>query len=184
MARVQRTALSCILLDLSMPGINGYETLALMQELGLKIPIFALTASALSTERSKALAAGFHGFYTKPLSFEYFPEQLAAQLPPLPGAAPAQVSSASYDELRTRFLERLPQREARLREALAQKDSLGLRREAHSLAGTADQYGYQALAAAARNLEGLCDDEKLDPAADASWLKLLDQIQAVLNIQT
>jgi signal transduction histidine kinase/CheY-like chemotaxis protein/HPt (histidine-containing phosphotransfer) domain-containing protein len=212
--RIERTALSCILLDLSMPGLNGYETLAHIQELGLKIPIFALTASALSTERTKALAAGFHGFYTKPLSFQRFPEQLADQLQRIAGrfAKPLEAQEIgslsgssfhsdrrgtsnvdpefsaqsqspldpdTYSQLRARFCERLATREERLRDAWARQDGLILRREAHSLMGTADQYGFHELAAAARQLEDLCQGEVFEPAVEDLLRRLLEQIKTV-----
>lgn len=191
LTRIERTALSCILLDLSMPGMNGYETLARIKELGLKIPIFALTASALSTERSKALAAGFQGFYTKPLSFQTFPEHLADQLLQLTGtpapstdaarAEPAHPMDEGFRELRARFCERLAARLERLKDAWARQDSLELRRESHSLVGTADQYGFHELAAAARQLEGLCQDETLEPAAGEAYRRLEDHIAVILR---
>jgi signal transduction histidine kinase/CheY-like chemotaxis protein/HPt (histidine-containing phosphotransfer) domain-containing protein len=189
LTRIERTALSCILLDLSMPGMNGYETLARIKELGLKIPIFALTASALSTERSKALAAGFQGFYTKPLSFQTFPEHLADQLlqlteTPAPSEPnPTEHPSESFRELRARFCERLPARLERLKAAWAKQNSLELRRESHSLVGTADQYGFHELAAAARQLEGLCQDETLEPAAGEAYRRLEDLIAIILQDQ-
>ncbi|HET9237065.1 MAG TPA: ATP-binding protein [Oligoflexus sp.] len=193
LTRIERTALSCILLDLSMPGMNGYETLAHIKELGLKIPIFALTASALSTERSKALAAGFQGFYTKPLSFQTFPEHLADQLLQLTGTPapsadktepqPAPQSQEGFRELRARFCERLAARLERLNGAWTRQDSLELRRESHSLVGTADQYGFHELAAAARQLEGLCQDETLEPAAGEAYRRLEDHIAVILRNQ-
>lgn len=186
LARIESTALSCILLDLSMPGMNGYETLARIKELGLKIPIFALTASALSTERSKALAAGFQGFYTKPLSFQTFPEHLAEQLPSTDKAESQPLvppPTDGYLELRARFCERLAVRLERLKDAWARQDSLGLRRESHSLVGTADQYGFHELAAAARQLEALCQDEDMEPAAGEAYRRLEDHIAIILHNQ-
>jgi signal transduction histidine kinase/CheY-like chemotaxis protein len=193
LTRIEGTALSCILLDLSMPGMNGYETLARIKELGIRIPIFALTASALSTERSKALAAGFQGFYTKPLSFQTFPEHLADQLQQLTGDAvpspdkaepqPAEHLSEGFRELRARFFERLAARLERLKEAWTRQDSLELRRESHSLVGTADQYGFHELATAARLLEGYCQDETLDPAAADAYRRLEDHIAIILRNQ-
>jgi signal transduction histidine kinase/FixJ family two-component response regulator len=186
--RMERTALSCILLDLSMPGMNGYETLARIQEQGLRIPIFALTASALSTERSKALAAGFLGFYTKPLSFQTFPELLAEQLHNILGkpcqeadAGPKDIQADAYKELRAQFCERLAARRERLQKAWLQRESLDMRKEAHSLVGTAAQYGFHDLAAAARQLEEACQDERMGPEAERAFQGLLACIDSVLS---
>ncbi len=59
-----------ILLDLQMPKLGGFEVL---QELRrdqrfLETPIVAITASAMQGDREKALAAGFNGYLTKPVS--------------------------------------------------------------------------------------------------------------------
>jgi CheY-like chemotaxis protein len=66
-----------IFLDLEMPGINGYEVLAML----LTIPDFArvpvVAYSAYSAEMSRAREAGFHSFLGKPLISATFAEQVA-----------------------------------------------------------------------------------------------------------
>jgi CheY-like chemotaxis protein len=59
-----------IILDLHMPGLDGF---GVIKELRLDahfatIPIVALTASAMQGDRQRALAAGFTGYVTKPVS--------------------------------------------------------------------------------------------------------------------
>lgn len=59
---------SFVITDLSMPVMDGCQSIAIMrQELGLKIPIVALTANALQEGRDKALAVGATEFATKPI---------------------------------------------------------------------------------------------------------------------
>lgn len=59
-----------ILLDIQMPGADGYETLrALRAQPGLEeVPIFAITAYAMEGDEERGLAAGFTAYLTKPLT--------------------------------------------------------------------------------------------------------------------
>lgn len=57
-----------VLMDVQMPIMDGYEaTRRIRADLGLlDLPIIALTAGALSSERQRAMAVGMHGFVVKP----------------------------------------------------------------------------------------------------------------------
>jgi two-component system, cell cycle response regulator DivK len=71
-----------ILLDLQMPGLDGYGTLAELrqEERFRELPILALTASAMRGDREKILAAGFTDYLSKPAGPELLRETVARLL--------------------------------------------------------------------------------------------------------
>ena len=58
-----------ILLDISLPGMDGLEVLQHIRadERMRHIPVIALTAHAMAGDRERFLAAGFTGYLTKPI---------------------------------------------------------------------------------------------------------------------
>ncbi|HUF91522.1 MAG TPA: response regulator, partial [Candidatus Limnocylindria bacterium] len=81
LARELRPAL--ILMDIQLPGISGIEALAQIRadDSTRAIPVLAVTASAMSTDRSKILAAGFDGYQSKPINVKAFLEAVQGFLP-------------------------------------------------------------------------------------------------------
>ena len=67
-----------IIMDLSLPLIDGWEACRrLKADQGTSvIPIIALTAHAMSTDKDKALAAGCDDFDTKPVDFARLLEKI------------------------------------------------------------------------------------------------------------
>ena len=63
------TPFDVVLMDVQMPVLGGYDaTRALRQRHGAAVlPIIALTAAALTSERDEALACGMNDFLTKPI---------------------------------------------------------------------------------------------------------------------
>ena len=75
-----------VISDLSMPNVDGWGFIAAMQkerELA-QIPVIALTAHAMTGDRERAIAAGFHNYLTKPLTVETFMGDLVNLLTTIP----------------------------------------------------------------------------------------------------
>jgi PAS domain S-box-containing protein len=66
--RAAPDAFDIVLMDIQMPVLDGNATtIAIRRELGLDLPILAVTASALVAERRRSLDAGMNDVITKPL---------------------------------------------------------------------------------------------------------------------
>jgi signal transduction histidine kinase len=57
-----------VLMDLQMPLMDGFEATIELRARGFQIPIVAMTASALGTDRDRCAEAGMDGYLTKPVS--------------------------------------------------------------------------------------------------------------------
>lgn len=65
----QDLAPALVLMDISLPGINGWEVTRRLKAgpQTRAIPVIALTAHAMASDREQALAAGCDDFDTKPV---------------------------------------------------------------------------------------------------------------------
>jgi CheY-like chemotaxis protein len=67
-----------ILMDISLPGMSGFEVAAKLKADALTraIPILAVTAKAMPGDREACLRSGCNGYLAKP----FFPQQLKAEI--------------------------------------------------------------------------------------------------------
>ena len=63
-----------ILLDINLPGMNGFDTLKLLREdpLTAHIPALAISANAMASDIQKGREAGFLRYLTKPIKVDEF----------------------------------------------------------------------------------------------------------------
>jgi PAS domain S-box-containing protein len=143
-----------ILMDVQMPEMDGLEATEIIRKAGKEMPIIAMTAQAMKTERQRCFAAGMNDHLSKPFDPDELVRRLKRWLSTVP-VRPVGPSLAAKAEvldratLLTRFkgdgrkvdllleaLERdLIQCEQSLRQALTSQDRALAGRAAHSLKG-------------------------------------------------
>ena len=77
-ATAEREQPDLILMDIQLPGIDGYEATRRIRKIPAlaKVPIIAVTSYALSGDEAKTREAGCDGYVAKP----YSPRQLLAKI--------------------------------------------------------------------------------------------------------
>jgi signal transduction histidine kinase len=76
----QNGDISLILMDLMLPGVDGFEATATIKEINPGIPIIAQTAYAMTGDRDKAIAAGCDDYISKPLNPRKLQEMVSSYL--------------------------------------------------------------------------------------------------------
>jgi hypothetical protein len=74
-------AFDLIFMDVQMPEMTGMQAARQIRQeeaAGAHIPIVAMTASAMSEERDRCLAAGMDGFISKPVSYQVIEDMITA----------------------------------------------------------------------------------------------------------
>ncbi|MEO5364813.1 MAG: ATP-binding protein [Magnetococcus sp. WYHC-3] len=83
-AKATSNTYAAILMDVQMPEMDGYQATRMIRErMGPDLPIIAMTANAMSSDREKSLAAGMNDHVSKPVDPRQLFSVLARWLPPL-----------------------------------------------------------------------------------------------------
>jgi CheY-like chemotaxis protein len=69
LAKITADPPNLVVLDLHMPGLDGFSVMELLRQDAryTSLPVVALTASAMQGDRERALAAGFVEYMNKPI---------------------------------------------------------------------------------------------------------------------
>ncbi len=157
-------AYDLILMDISMPVMDGFEALRLIREGGDAPPILAMTASVTPEEREMCMAAGFDDILAKPFTLAQLTKSLDKNIRrvPVQGDEPIDFQRLDalieLDEPGQRSLLDMFESEAstrldRMEDAIGSADSSALRQAAHSLKGLAASVGAAGLSRAASEIE-------------------------------
>jgi CheY-like chemotaxis protein len=86
LACIARVRPDLILMDLGMPGMDGFALTRRLRadEATRRIPVVALTAFAMKRDEEKALEAGCDAYISKPIDTRTLPARIAALLESLP----------------------------------------------------------------------------------------------------
>ena len=199
LAQLDQQTFDTVLMDLQMPVMGGVDaTVAIRQReqaTGGHVRIVAMTAHAMSGDRDRCLAAGMDGYLSKPID----PHKLFAAVEeggegsmPTAAAAPLAFDENGLrqrlggdDELMTDviqvFLEDLPARLAAIRSAVNGRNADALHTAAHALKGSAGNLSAGGLFEAARVLERIATESRMD-AAEAGWRRVSVEAANIIDV--
>ena len=187
---VRRNQYDLVIMDCQMPVLDGMEATRRIRleqtERNPRLPIIAMTASALQEERTQCLESGMDDFISKPVMIDDLstalrkwsvradnvpvrtvaekatPEDEPAldlnRIDELKQISPRRVPSL-VDQLIENFLVEIPLRLEKLHEAVARDDHDTMLTVAHSIAGISGNIGAMPMMATARKLQILARQE-------------------------
>jgi signal transduction histidine kinase/CheY-like chemotaxis protein/HPt (histidine-containing phosphotransfer) domain-containing protein len=170
-----------ILMDVQMPDIDGFQATVEIRRKetpGTRVPIVAMTASAMRGDRDRCLAIGMDDHVAKPIDLQAFLTTVARWIgdrsadPPLfatPGKHEARtldmavldkleamMPRARFVDLTVAYLDGLQDRLARIRLFAEAGDLASIAREGHDLQSTAGSFGAKRLQRLGERLEQRC----------------------------
>ena len=176
---LERQGYDLILMDIEMPEMDGVEAtrriIATYPE-GKRPKIIAVTANAMEGDRERFIAAGMSEYVSKPIRVDVLVRAMQACLGAAPEKAEEPMSETpseldpkalsqlleviggdreAFKDLVQSFLDEGPELVNRLQRAVAANEADALRRAAHTLKGSAADFGAVTLTRLCREIEAL-----------------------------
>ncbi|MCX6953324.1 MAG: response regulator [Verrucomicrobia bacterium] len=166
LAKAAPGAFDIVVLDLSMPLIDGEEVARRLRQRDPAVRIIGVSAHANSDDYARAIAAGMNGFLPKPVSLS----ALFALMRPS-AEFTARPAGGDFGALRERlygdFVESCPQIVESFDVVWQMRDWPALARCAHHLKGSADVLGLDELSSACARLYAAAESRLAGPADEA-----------------
>ena len=167
----RRQTYDAVLMDISMPVMDGIEATRHLRSMGVTCPIIAVTANVSRELISECLEAGMSDCVTKPVSRQALHVALASQLEPTHVALDAvwkksklpvlhqidqlkaELEQSSFISILNSCVSDLEAQRSQLVDALLRADDANTVRVAHALVGLAGTIGADELGKLARQIE-------------------------------
>lgn len=195
-----------ILMDISMPELNGFEATAKIRKIADErksaIPIIAFTAYASKEDQEKILNAGMDGFIPKPFSREQLVKVISKNLHLENDKPPLQVTSeepqlSNFDlsvldsiledmapeavtGLFSEFNKDVQRYLSHANDGLEQKDTALLEKASHGIEGVSGMFGANQLCELANNVNQLCLNEECENLYEEA-AQLIKKAQSIIE---
>ncbi|EAQ79968.1 PAS domain-containing hybrid sensor histidine kinase/response regulator [Blastopirellula marina] len=199
--RFEESRFDVILMDMQMPVLDGYAASERLRATGCEVPIIAMTAHAMASDRRKCLDSGCNDYISKPVMLEQMLAIIESNLPaaaaldqpllsptiepPSENAAPSPTSDlplvsdvlpslATLAPVVDRFVMTLPDSLSEILEAAENADWAKVEILAHRLRGASGGCGFHSLYEIASTMEESARSQKQTPSPDRGQAILTD----------